>query len=210
MNGGCRRTVGGCWNWRDRRVHLDRGLKRTLTCAAVQSLSITAGTLSLAIEGAHRGEAVIDTTLPGKPRCTTGASPSAGYIRFRTASRQSAAASRRRSAELCYATSYLGLGYKRVQLRSETRGEVRPTNSRTRLGLFCNAEYDRCGGTECYDDQARNTHRVLRSEIKSEIIPHDLASNDNSGDEASARLDSVPKLSTHGFDATETSVRADA
>ena len=154
--------------------------------AVVRSLSNTAGKLSDAIEGAHRGEAVLDTTLPGKPRCTTGASPSAGYIRFRTASRQPAAVSRRRSAELCYATSYLGLAYKRVQLRSETRGEVRPTNSRTRLGLFCNAEYDRCGGTECYDDQARNTHRILRSQVKSEIIPHDLARNDNSSDEESA------------------------
>jgi hypothetical protein len=155
----------------------------------MRSLSITAGKLSVAIERAHRGEAVLDTTLPGKPRCTTRASPSAGYIRFRTASRQPAAVSRRRSAELCYSTSCLGPAYKRVQLRSETRGEVRATN-RTRLGFFRNAEYDRCGGTECYDDQARNTHRILRSQLKSEIIPHDLARKDNSGDEESqgARL----------------------
>jgi hypothetical protein len=163
----------------ERRFHLGRVLKRRLTCAAVRSLSKTAGKLFLAIEGAHRREAVRgDTTLPGKPLCTIRASPSAGYIRFRTASRQSAAASRRRSAELCGSTLYLGRADKRVQLRSETRGEVRATH-RTRLGFFCEAEYDRCGGTECYDDQARNTHRMLRSQVRSEIIPHDSASNDN-------------------------------
>ena len=177
--------------------------------AAVRSLSITAGKLFGAIEGARRGEAVRgDTTLPGKPLGTIRASPSAGYVRFRSARRQSAAASRRRSAERCCSSWRLGLAYKRVQLRSETRGEVRATN-RTGLGLFCNAEYDRCGGTECYDDQAGNTHRILRSQLK-KIIPHDLARNDNSGDEESARLDRVPKLSTHGFDATETSACADA
>jgi hypothetical protein len=49
------------------------------------------------------------------------------------------------------------------------------------MGYFCNAEYERCGGTQCYDDPARNAHRILRSDVKSEIIPHDLASNDNSG-----------------------------
>jgi hypothetical protein len=60
------------------------------------------------------------------------------------------------------------------------------------LGFFGKAEYDRCGGTERYDDQARNTHRILRSQVESEIIAHDLARDDNSGDDcvglAKARL----------------------
>jgi hypothetical protein len=134
--------------------------------AAVRSLSKTAGKLFLAIEGARRGEAVRgDTTLPGKPLRTIRASPSAGYIRFGTASRQSAAASRRRSAELYCSAWRLGPAYKGVQLRSESRGEIRATN-RTRLGFFCNAEYDRCGGAECYDDQPRNTHRIPRSQVR--------------------------------------------
>jgi hypothetical protein len=118
----------------------------------VRSLSNTAGKLFVTIERARRGKAVLaDTTLPRKPLCTIRAGPSAGYIRFRTASRQRAtAASCGRSAERSDSTLCPGLIYKRVRLGAETCGEVRATN-RTRLGFFCNGEYDRCGGTECYD-----------------------------------------------------------
>ncbi len=159
--------------------------REPLALPTLRLLGFTAGKLFCAIEGARRGEAVLgDTALPGKPLRTIGATRSAGYIRFRTASRQSAAVSRRRSAELRGSAFYLGLAYKRIQLRSESRGEVRATN-RAGFGFVCNAEYDRCGGAECHDDQARNTHRILRSQFKSEIIPYDLARNDNSGDDCS-------------------------
>jgi hypothetical protein len=169
-----------------------------------RSLPQTVGNLSPTIEVACRGPAVLaDATLPGKPLCATRAGPPAGCRWAGCASRQLAGvASRRGRASRRGSTSYRGSVCKRVQLRPETRGEIRAANRRRGR----NRGHDRCGGTEYCYGKAGSPHRILHSWLMREIIRHDLAENDNGADEEGAVgwAKRAQRACPRGLDSTKT------